>query len=203
MNSGVSGALKAGDRAPDFELPAADVEGTVSLAEYRRRGPVLLIMLRGLHCPFCRRNISLLTPTCQALRAAGIDLLGVVIASPSRARQYFRHFPPCFPMAAAPDRAIHVAYGLEEVIRTPEFRAETDRRAAEILREDGREAPPGRAIELFMMSDGFVTTPEDEAEQQRPLQSVGNFLIDRTASSDGRIATTGSRRCRSRRNCSR
>jgi hypothetical protein len=106
-------------------------------------------------------------------------------------------------MAAAPDRAIHVAYGLEEVIRTPEFRVETDRRAAEILREDGREAPPGRAIELFMMSDGFVTTPEDEAEQQRPLQSVGNFLIDRTASSDGRIATTGSRRCRSRRNWSR
>ena len=40
------GALGPGDRAPDFTLPAADVDGAVSLAEYRRRGPVLLIMLR-------------------------------------------------------------------------------------------------------------------------------------------------------------
>lgn len=51
-------ALGPGDLAPDFELPAADVEGTVALAEYRRRGPVLLTMLRGLYCPFCRRHIS-------------------------------------------------------------------------------------------------------------------------------------------------
>lgn len=27
--------LKPGDRAPDFTLPAADREGTVSLADYR------------------------------------------------------------------------------------------------------------------------------------------------------------------------
>ena len=43
------GALRPGERAPDFELPAADVEGTVTLAEYRRRGPLFLTMLRGLY----------------------------------------------------------------------------------------------------------------------------------------------------------
>jgi peroxiredoxin len=106
------GALGPGDLAPDFTLPAADVEGTIALAEYLRRGPVFLTMLRGLYCPFCRRHISQLRPTCEALRDAGVAVLGVVLASPERARQYFGRFPACFPIAAASDRAIHRAYGL-------------------------------------------------------------------------------------------
>lgn len=179
MTDPTPSALGPGDRAPDFELPAADVEGTVALAEYRRRGPVLLTMLRGLYCPFCRRHISQLRPTCEALRAAGIALLGIVVASPERARQYFGHFPPCFPMAAAPDRATHRAYGLPEVIRTPESRQETERSAAEILRELGLQAPPGQAASVFATSDGFEMTAEDQAEWQRPLQAVGYFLIGR------------------------
>lgn len=183
MSDPTHGVLGPGDRAPDFALPAADVEGTVVLAEYRRRGPVLLTLLRGLYCPFCRRHIGLLRPACEALRAAGITHLGLVIASPERSRQYFRHFPPCFPMAAAPDRAIHRAYGLPEVIRTPELRQGTERRAAELLREAGLPAPPGEAASVFAASDGFEMTTEDQAEWQRPLQAVGHFLIGQ----DGRI----------------
>jgi peroxiredoxin len=41
--------LQPGERASDFTLPAADREGTVSLAEYRGRGPVLLALFRGLY----------------------------------------------------------------------------------------------------------------------------------------------------------
>jgi len=40
--------LGVGDRAPDFDLPAADREGRISLSDYYRRGPVLLLLLRGL-----------------------------------------------------------------------------------------------------------------------------------------------------------
>src|SRR5437899_3681651 len=94
--------LGPGDRAPHFALPAAYADGTVSLAEYLGRGPVFLTMLRGLYCPFCRRHVSQLRPACEALRASGITHLGIVVASPERARQYFRHFPPCFPIGAAP-----------------------------------------------------------------------------------------------------
>jgi peroxiredoxin len=173
------GALGLGDRAPDFELPAADVEGMVTLDEYRRRGPVLLALLRGLYCPFCRRHISRLKPTCEALRGAEIALLGVIIASPERSRQYFRHFPPCFPMAAAPDRTIHRAYGLTEVTRTEEMRRDTERRASGILGERGLQAPPGQAASTFAAADGFEMTTEDHAEWQRPLQAVGSFLIGR------------------------
>jgi hypothetical protein len=49
--------LQAGDRAPEFTLPAVDREGTVSLADYRGRTALLLGLFRGTYCPFCRRAI--------------------------------------------------------------------------------------------------------------------------------------------------
>jgi peroxiredoxin len=165
--------------APDFDLPAADGEGTVALAAYRRRGPVLLAMLRGLYCPFCRRYISQLKPTCGELRAVGIEPVGVIVASPERARRYFAHFPPPFPMAAAPDRSIHRAYGLEEVTRTAAMREAVEQRASEILGEAGIAAPPGQAGMIFGGADGFEMTTEDEAERQRPLQTCAYFLVGR------------------------
>jgi peroxiredoxin len=169
--------LGRGDRAPNFALPAASAEGTVALADYLGRGPVFLTMLRGLYCPFCRRHVSQLRPACEALRASGVTLLGVVVASPERARQYFRHFPPCFPIGAAPDRAIHRAYGLPERIRPPDMHQTVERHAAEILRESGLQFSPGQAVEVFARSDGFEMTSEDDAEWRRPLQVTGDFLI--------------------------
>ena len=41
--------VQPGEPAPNFALPAADREGSVSLAEYRGRSPVLLNLLRGLY----------------------------------------------------------------------------------------------------------------------------------------------------------
>jgi peroxiredoxin len=41
--------VQPGEPAPDFTLPAADREGTVSLADYRGRSPVLLALFRGLY----------------------------------------------------------------------------------------------------------------------------------------------------------
>jgi len=41
--------VRPGEPAPDFTLPAANREGSVSLADYRGRSPVLLAMYRGLY----------------------------------------------------------------------------------------------------------------------------------------------------------
>lgn len=178
-----STTLARGDLAPDFELPAADARSTVGLAACLRRGPVLLAMLRGLYCPFCRRHITQLKPASEALRASGVALLGIVVASPERARQYFAHFPPSFPMAAASDRALHRAYGLPEVMRTDAMRREVERLAGEIVRERGLQASPGEAVSVFKSLDGFRMTGEDLAESELPLQTVGCFLIGQ----DGRV----------------
>jgi hypothetical protein len=74
-------------------------------------------------------------------------LFGVVGESATRARQYFGYRPPCFPIAAAPDRAIHRAYGLPSMERTAQFLEETQRLAAEANAELGsrrRLVKPGR-----------------------------------------------------------
>lgn len=41
--------VQAGETAPDFTLPAAHGQGTVSLSHYRGRSPVLLALFRGLY----------------------------------------------------------------------------------------------------------------------------------------------------------
>ena len=41
--------MARGERAPDFVLAAAHGDGTVSLADYRGRRPVLLALFRGLY----------------------------------------------------------------------------------------------------------------------------------------------------------
>jgi peroxiredoxin len=179
MTEHVGPPLGPGDRAPDFDLPAADHEGSVSLSECYRRGPVLLLLLRGLYCAFCRRQISQLRSTCDLLQGAGISMLGVVIASAERSRLYFRfRGQPCCPMVAVPDRSLHRAYGLAARRRTPELMAPFNQRAAEILREmnidDG-----GDPLMALHYHGGWEDTPEDEVEFKRPLQAIGYYLIDR------------------------
>jgi peroxiredoxin len=44
-----SAALRPGDPAPYFELPAVNRAGQVSLDDYRGRSPVLIGLFRGLH----------------------------------------------------------------------------------------------------------------------------------------------------------
>ncbi len=41
--------VQPGEPAPDFTLPAANREGSVSLADYRGRSPLLLSLFRGLY----------------------------------------------------------------------------------------------------------------------------------------------------------
>ena len=38
-----------GEPAPDFILPSGQGEGTVSLADYRGKSPLLLALFRGLY----------------------------------------------------------------------------------------------------------------------------------------------------------
>src|SRR5688572_30336367 len=85
--------LQPGEPAPDFTLPAIHQEGVVSLADYRGKSPVLLAIMRGLYCAFCRRHIEKLGVTRQKLRTEGVETLAIVATTPERARFYYRHRP--------------------------------------------------------------------------------------------------------------
>ena len=68
--------LRPGERVPEFSLPAANRDGMVSLAELRGR-PFLIGFYRGLHCPFCRRQLV------QLGAVATMVVLGSTISDPS------------------------------------------------------------------------------------------------------------------------
>ena len=48
--------IHQGEFAPNFTLPAVERDGTVSLADYRGRFPLLIGLFRGVYCPLCRRK---------------------------------------------------------------------------------------------------------------------------------------------------
>jgi peroxiredoxin len=101
--------LRPGDRAPSFELPAADREGIVSLADYRGNRPVLLALFRGLYCPFCRRQLVQLAVSAEKLAALGVATVAIVATAPERTRIYFRFRPTRIPVGADPDLTTHRA----------------------------------------------------------------------------------------------
>ena len=78
--------LRSGDPAPAFTLPAVNREGQVSLDDYRGRSPVLVGLFRGLHCPFCRRQVVQLGTTQEKLKAMGVETMAVVNTPLERAR---------------------------------------------------------------------------------------------------------------------
>ena len=184
--------LHAGDRAPDFELPAVNREGKVSLAEYRGKSPVFVALFRGLHCPFCRRHIARLSTTQEKLAKEGVATLAVVNTQPERARQYFQYRPTPVVLAADPDVQTHRAFGLPQFDVLPDStdpaqlhwpENTTMQRFAQTSSTAGGEVPkPMNLMELsdaLNARDGFEMTPVDEQmHAEHPSVLCGQFLID-------------------------
>jgi peroxiredoxin len=171
--------VQAGEPAPEFTLPAASGDGSVSLAQYRGKSPVYLVLLRGLYCSFCRRHVVHLGSTAQKLQEVGVQTLGVVATDPERARFYFKFRPPRMPMGADPELRTHHAYGL------PNFPLGSDALGvgnAAAARELRRLNQPETAepLQTFMKLDGYEATPADNEDFKRhQVQLIGTFLLDR------------------------
>jgi hypothetical protein len=152
----------------------------VSLARYRGEFSVLLALFRGLYCPFCRRQMAQLSAAADQLRAVGIETIGVVATAPDRARLYFRHIPPRFPLGADPHLVTHRAYGLRVIERNEEAGEMVERAAQRLAGELGIEAPPGQGRAIVDAADGFERLESDAADHLRhQIQLIGQFLIDR------------------------
>lgn len=181
--------LQPGDRAPNVVLDAITRQGKIAIDDFRGQRPVLVGLFRGLHCPFCRRQIAAMSELTGALQEKGIDSLTVVNTPIERARLYFRFHPlPNLLAASDPERVSHRAFGLPNVQFTED---ETDwprkvgMNAVRSMRiEMPGELPepmdPMAATEFLDKADGYEFTQDDKHMiATGEGQLVGEFLLDR------------------------
>jgi peroxiredoxin len=172
--------IQPGERAPNFDLPAADRDGRVALADYTGRRPLLVTLLSGIYCPFCRRHIAQLSRTAEKLRGVGVAVAGVVATAPERARLYFRFRPSGVPLGADPDLVTHRAYGVPNLLVTAEVETAVEAAAQRVARDLGLVVDPGAAYAALGAVDGFQPVESDAHDMQRhQAQFYGQFLIDR------------------------
>jgi len=182
--------LQPGEPAPAFALPAVDANRIVSLVDLRGR-PFLLGLFRGLHCPFCRRQLRQLSGLQPALRAAGVETLAVINTSLERARLYFRYQPTPVVLLSDPDCLTHRAFGVPRVQFLPEASTEPPQwpeRATMAQFQEARINPAGELAEptqpmeanfVLNAKDGFELDETDQAIfAEHATQLVGHFLVD-------------------------
>jgi peroxiredoxin len=174
--------VQVGDLAPDFTLPLCNKTGSVSLADFRGRLPLLLVLERGIYCPFCRRHLVLLSGTSDRLREVGVETLAVMAAPADHARLYLRSRPTRFMVAADNDRETHRNYGLPNPPATPELR---ELMGSVRLNPTGELPSPVPITELndalnridaFSMSD--IDRQALHEHMHKAVVIVGQFLID-------------------------
>ncbi|MBI4011514.1 MAG: redoxin domain-containing protein [Candidatus Rokubacteria bacterium] len=173
-------SLQPGEPAPDFTLPAIHRDGSISLADYRGRTPLLLALFRGLYCPFCRRAIAHLGMTREKLRAAGVETLAVVSTQLDRARLYFRYRPTPLPLAADPELTMLRAFRVPRPEPTPELMDGLRAAKTSVNGELPEPMSIPDAANALDEKDRFEYTPTDTDDMERQFpQLVGQFLLDR------------------------
>jgi len=120
------GALRAGAQAPDFTLQ--DHRGkTVSLADLRARGRVVLCFIRGRWCPFCVGQVEAMNRIAADIEMSGAQL---AVISPQTVQQSFfmaDQHKLGFPLLSDTGNRVARAFGL--VYRVPDYQQEIYRRA--------------------------------------------------------------------------
>lgn len=181
--------LKPGDRAPNVVLDAITHGGKIAIDDFRGRRPVLVGLFRGLHCPFCRRQIAAMAELETPLRDQGIDSLTIVNTPTERARLYFRYHPmPNMLAASDPERVSHRAFGLPNL----EFTEDEDEWPYKVgmgtmmaMRVDlPGELPepmdPMTASDFLNDLDGYEVRNDDlQMIADGQGQLTGEFLLDR------------------------
>ncbi|MBB5571983.1 MULTISPECIES: peroxiredoxin-like family protein [Rhizobium] len=181
--------LQPGDRAPNVVLDAITRQGKIAIDDFRGQRPVFVGLFRGLHCPFCRRQIAAMAELTDALQEKGIDSLTVVNTPIDRARLYFRYHPlPNLLAASDPERVSHKAFGLPNIQFTEaenNWPHKVSMDAVMSMRIDmPGELPepmnPIAAMEYLDKADGYEVTEDDKRMiATGEGQLVGEFLLDR------------------------
>lgn len=104
-------ALGVGEPVPDHA--GTDIQGrAVRLAEWFRRGPLVLDFHRGGWCPFCSLELRAWQVNLATLRAAGGALLAVAPETPAASAAHARDHGLAFPILTDADQALATHFGL-------------------------------------------------------------------------------------------
>jgi peroxiredoxin len=172
--------LRPGDRAPEFTLAAANREGSISLGDYPPKRAVLLGLFRGLHCPFCRRQVFQLGALQPALAALGVETIAVMNTPAENARLYFRYHPTPVVLLADPEARTHRAFAVPSFEVNETVMAAIGAARINPTGELPEPMNPFEANTVLNAKDGFELTEADHAiVQVNPAQLAGHFLIDR------------------------
>jgi peroxiredoxin len=183
--------LRAGDPAPDIVLPAVNREGEVALRAFRGKRTVLIGLFRGLHCPFCRRQVAQLGAAQADFEAAGVETIAVLNTPVERARIYYRDRPLPLVLLGDPEARSHRAFGVPAIgfaqpgdttLEWPTRVSPEQFQAARIDLPGEFDEPvhPVRANEVLNAREGFKLTAADEAIfAVHGMQLTGHFLVDR------------------------
>lgn len=104
-------ALKAGARAPDFELPDAHGALTRS-ADLLRRGPLVVTFYRGIWCPFCNMDLQAIEAAADEMRALGASLVAISPQTAPNRRKSERENALSFPILSDHGNALANTFGL-------------------------------------------------------------------------------------------
>ena len=182
--------VQVGDTAPAFSLPAVHRDGMVGLDDYRGKTGLLVGMIRGIYCSYCRRQMVQLAEIADALRAFSVEILVVVTTPVQRARVYAEFYPTTLPLASDPDMTTHKAFGLP---RPEIISAGTTDWPLTINPDDIEEVVPvytageiagsvslGEAVRRFDAKDGFAPSADDLREKEATWNQLsGLVLIDK------------------------
>jgi peroxiredoxin len=110
-------AVKVGQAAPDFTLK--DEDGTsVSLAQTREKGPVIVTFYRGVWCPYCNEDLKALQAALPTFRSMGASLISISPQSPANSRKSKRDNGLDYPILSDQGNAVADRYGLHIRSRT-------------------------------------------------------------------------------------
>jgi peroxiredoxin len=109
--SGQATGLSVGDRAPNFELRAAD-GATVTLYDRLADGPVVLVFYRGEWCPYCNLELRYYQRALPDLRNIGADVIAITPQAPDRSIQAIERHGIDFPVLSDEDFQVIEQYGL-------------------------------------------------------------------------------------------
>ena len=117
--------------------------------------------------------------TAEKLRAAGVEMVGVVGTAADRARRYFSYRKPRYLVAADPDLTSHRAFRVPHTAFTEEIFKIANAKIDGLARDSGLSVAPGGGWGALDREDGIVAQDFAPDIERHQAQLTGQFLIDR------------------------